>query len=290
MKKIGILTDSSSGLSIKQCEDMGIHNLPMPFLVNEKEYYEEKNISKKEFFKVLNEGASFSTSQPSPDEVLNKWDELLKVYDEILYFPITSGLSSSYSTAMTLAEDDKYKNKIFVVDHKRITGCLVNCLKDAKAMIDSGKSCLEVRNIVEQDRCKSSYIIQLDTLDYLAKGGRMNNAAAFIGNILSVKPILASSGNKFELVSKTRTLSSGKQIILDLTKEFIDKELKCSDYNELVFYSVHIQNETLAKEFAEDIKSYFSLNKDVEIHELPLVVACHIGPGAIACAMCKPLS
>lgn len=289
MKKIGILTDSSSGLSTAQCEAIGIYNLPMPFLVNEKEYYEEKNLSKAEFFKLLNEGASFSTSQPSPEEVLNRWDELLKTHDEILYFPITSGLSSSYATAMTLATEDKYKGRVYVVDHKRISGCLVGCLEDARSMVDSNKSCIEIRDIIEKDKCKSRYTIQLDTLDFLAKGGRLNNAAAFLGNILSVKPILASSGNNFELVSKTRTLSSGKQVILELTKDFIDKEIKCTDYNELSFYSIHTQNDELAREFTEDIKSYFSLKKDVPIYELPLVVACHIGPGAIACAMCRPL-
>ena len=287
MKKIGVVTDSSSGLSVSECKSLGIYNVPMPFLIDDKEYYEEKDITKDDFFKMLDNGSSFKTSQPLAESVLECWDEALKECECLIHMPISSGLSSSYSTAMILAEDAKYKNKVFPVDHKKITGCHVKSIKDALSMIDQGKSPEEIRKIIEDDKYKSSYIIQLDTLTYLAKGGRVNNATAFLGNLLSLKPVLFSNGDNFNVVSKTRTLTAGKSTVLELTKEFIEKELKCTDYNKLKFFSVHARRPDVAAEFASEIKSYFSLKDEVEIHELPLIIACHIGPGALACACCN---
>jgi DegV family protein with EDD domain len=287
MKKIGVVTDSSSGLSLAECQSLGVYNVPMPFLIDDREYYEETNITKDEFFKKLDNGSSFKTSQPLPEAVLQCWDNVLNECEQILYFPISSGLSSSYSTAMLLADDEKYKNKVFPVDHKKITGCHVKLLKDALSMISSGKSPEEIRQIIEGDKYKSCYVIQLDTLTYLAKGGRVNNATAFLGNLLSLKPILFSNGDNFNVISKARTFNAGKTMVLEAVKEFIDKELKCSDYSELKFFSIHARRREAAEEFVNDIQSFFSIKDEVEICELPLIIACHIGPGALACGCCR---
>ena len=102
MSKVAIVTDSNSGITQNQAKEFGLSVLPMPFMINEETYYEDITLSQEQFYQRLAEGASVVTSQPTPESVMDLWDELLKEYDEIVHIPMSSGLSGSCQSAIML--------------------------------------------------------------------------------------------------------------------------------------------------------------------------------------------
>lgn len=278
MSRVAIVTDSNSGITQKQGEELGIRVLPMPFYINEELFYEDITLTQEEFYKRLAEDADISTSQPSPGDVTDLWDECLKSYDEIVHIPMSSGLSSSCETAMMLAAD--YDGKVFVVDNQRISITQRRSVLDAVALAKKGMSGQQIRDILMREKLEASIYITLDTLKYLKKGGRITPAAAAIGTVLNLKPVLQIQGEKLDAFSKTRGLKSAKKTMLDaiekdLTQRFAGKEMDL----DLAYTCSKEDAMQWKKEVVERFPGY-----EIHMDPLSLSVSCHIGFGAVAIA------
>ena len=219
MGKIAIVTDSNSGIVQAEAKELGIYVIPMPFMIDGKDYLEEINLTQEEFYQKLTEGAEISTSMPSPGSVTDLWDELLKEYDEIVYIPMSSGLSSSCQTAIMLADD--YDGKVVVVNNQRISVTMRQSVLDAMELAEAGKSAAEIQTILEEQKMESSIYIMLNTLTYLKRGGRITPAAAALGTLLKIKPVLQIQGDKLDAFAKARTVKQGKNIMIEAMKKAI---------------------------------------------------------------------
>lgn len=285
MKKIAVVTDSNSGITQNAAKELGVFVLPMPFTIDGKDYFEDVNLSQEEFYTKLGDDAEIFTSQPTPDSVMTLWEEVLKEYDELVHIPMSSGLSSSCQTAMMLAGE--YDGKVSVVNNQRISVTQRQSVLDAVCLANSGKSAEEIKNILEDDKFNSSIYIMLDTLHYLKKGGRITPAAAALGTLLRLKPVLQIQGEKLDAFAKARTSAQGKGMMMTA----IDNDIKNrfgGDYNDIHFAVAHTQNETAANALAEELKEAYP-GIDIVINPLSLSVSCHIGPGALAIAICKKM-
>ncbi len=287
MSRVAIVTDSNSGITQDQGRQLGIRVLPMPFNIGEKTYFEDIDLTQQQFYEMLGDGTDIATSQPAPESVLNLWDELLKDYDEIVHIPMSSGLSGSCDTARMLAED--YDGKVWVVNNHRISVTQRQSTLDAMALAQRGFSGRQIRDILERDRQESSIYIMVDTLKYLKKGGRITPAAAALGTLLRLKPVLQIQGKKLDAFAKARTVKQARTIMIDAMKTDLAERIGRSPKGEKVYLSIaHTQNRELAEEFREEIGRDFP-DHDIYIAPLSLSVACHIGPGALAIACSRYL-
>lgn len=286
MSKVAVITDSNSGLTQSNAAMLGVKVLPMPFMIDNKDYFEDINLSHEEFYKMLGEDKEVMTSQPSPDDVMRLWKETLTEYDEIVYIPMSSGLSGSCQTAMLLAED--FDEKVQVVNNQRISVTMRQSVIDAVNLTEEGKTAKEIKEILEKDKFNSSIYIMLDTLYYLKKGGRITPAAAALGTLLKLKPVLQIQGDKLDAFAKARTANQGKNIMINAIKS--DMENRFGGISPLncdlqIAYSYDIEK---AVEFKREVEEIFPGFK-VHIDPLSLSVSCHIGPGALALACTKKL-
>ena len=282
MSKIAIVTDSNSGITQEEGRRLGVSVIPMPFFINEKMYLEGITLSQDEFYQWLKSDASISTSQPSPGETMGLWDNLLKEYDEIIQIPMSSGLSATCATAMGLAQE--YEGRVYVVDNQRISVTQRQSVVDAIALRDAGKSGAEIKKILEEEKFNSSIYITLETLKYLKKGGRITPAAAAIGTVLNLKPVLQLQGEKLDAYSKTRGKKQAKRVMLKAMQN--DLENRFAEYvkrGEMCLQSAYTGNQEEAEEFKKEIAEVFPGIEIVQ-NPLSLSVACHIGHGAIAVA------
>lgn len=282
MNKIAIVTDSNSGISQEKAKEMGIHVLPMPFLIDGKEYLDGVDLFPKEFYEYLKNDAEVSTSQPSPESVMGLWDRLLKEYDEIVHIPMSSGLSGSCQTAKMLAED--YDGRVEVVNNQRISITQVSSVLDAQNMVKAGKTAAQIRTLLEEEGLQASIYITLTTLKYLKKGGRITPAAAALGTMLRLKPVLQIQGEKLDAFSKVRTMSAAKRVMLDAIRGDLEKRF---DGCRMRIDVAHTNNEAAALEFQKEIEAEFPGYPVELVDELSLSVACHIGDGALAVACSK---
>ncbi len=288
MRKIAIVTDSNSGITQDEGRGLGVFVLPMPFYINEVMYLEGITLSQEEFYERLQKDETISTSQPSPGEVCGMWDNLLKEYDEIVHIPMSSGLSASCETAMGLARD--YDGKVQVVDNQRISVTQRQSVLDALALVKAGKNAAEIREILEAEKLESSIYITLETLKYLKKGGRITPAAAAIGTVLNLKPVLQIQGDKLDAYSKVRGKKQAKRVMLKAMKE--DMDTRFAEYakkGEMCLQMAYTGNREEAEEFKKEVQEMFP---ELEIHmdPLSLSVACHIGHGALAVACSKKVT
>lgn len=289
MTKIAVVTDSNSGITQAQAKELGVYVLPMPFMIGEEQYFEDINLSQEEFYEKLKGDANISTSQPSPEAVTSLWDSLLKEYDEIVHIPMSSGLSSSCQSALMLAED--YDGKVQVVNNQRISVTQRQSSLDALELAKQGKSAKEIKDFLEADKFNSSIYIMLDTLYYLKKGGRITPAAAAIGTLLRLKPVLQIQGEKLDAFAKARTSAQGKSIMMNAIKSDIENRfggIKPAPGG-VWLQIAHTQNEETALALKEELLAEYP-GYDVHIDPLSLSVACHIGPGALAIAVCKKIN
>lgn len=282
MSKIAIVTDSNSGITQEQGKQMGISVIPMPFEINGKEYFEDINLSQEEFYELLEDGAEISTSQPSPEAVLDLWDRLLEECDEIVHIPMSSGLSGSCGTAMGLALD--YDGKVQVVNNQRISVTLRQSVLDAMELAKQGKNASEIKEILEREKFESSIYITLDTLKYLKKGGRVTPAAAALATLLKIKPVLQIQGEKLDAFAKARTVKQAKSIMMESIKKDMEERFGKNVYLQMAY----TKNMDAALEFKKEVEAYFS-GYEVRMDPLSLSVSCHIGPGALAVAVTKKL-
>lgn len=287
MSKIAIVTDSNSGITQKEAKERGIFVLPMPFTIDEKEYFEDIDLSQEEFYKKLNDNADIYTSQPSPESVMELWDGLLKEYDEIVHIPMSSGLSGSCQTAMMLSAD--YDGKVQVVNNQRISVTQLQSCLDAQMLVEARKSAAEIKQILEEDKFNSSIYIMLDTLHYLKKGGRITPAAATLGALLRLKPVLQIQGEKLDAFAKARTVSQGKSIMINAIKN--DIEIRFGGLNKMnvTLMIAYTENRTAAEEFKKEVEAAIPGCEIELVYPLSLSVACHIGPGAVAIAVTQKM-
>lgn len=286
MAKTAIVTDSNSGITQEEGRKLGIHVLPMPFMIHEETFYEDINLTQELFYKKLEAGADVVTSQPSPDSVLNLWKKLLEEYDEVVHIPMSSGLSGSCQSAMMLAGD--FKGKVQVVNNQRISVTQRQSALDARALAEKGKSAEEIREYLERDKFNSSIYIMLDTLYYLKKGGRITPAAAAIGTILKLKPVLQIQGDKLDAFAKARTTAQGKATMINAIRNDMDSRLGGADKDNIWLQAAYTRDIETARRFKEELAEEFP-GFDIHMDPLSLSVACHIGPGALAVACCKKM-
>lgn len=283
MKKIAIVTDSNSGITQEMGKTMGIHVIPMPFFIDGELFLEDITLTQEEFYKRLGEDSDISTSQPSPGEVMECWDELLKEYDEIVHIPMSSGLSSTCHAAQSLSQE--YDGKVCVVDNQRISVTQKQSVEDAITLREAGKSAAEIKEILEAEKLQASIYITVDTLKYLKKGGRITPAAAALGTVLNLKPVLQIQGDKLDAFSKVRGWKAAKRTMLKAIEK--DLEERFSEVREdMVLGMAYTCSKEEAQEWKQEISEKFPGYEIVE-GSLSLSVACHIGPGAMAVTCMK---
>lgn len=286
MSKIAIVADSNSGYTQEEANAAGIYLIPMPFYIDEEEYFEGVNLTQEEFYEHLKNDANVSTSQPSPDSMLTLWDELLKTYEEILYFPMSSGLSGTCQTATMLAQD--YDGKVLVVDNQRISVPLKHSIIDACTMAEMGKTGQEIKAYLERTKMDSAVYITVDTLKYLKKGGRVTPAAAALGTLLKIKPVLQIRGEKLDSYAKARTMNQAKKIMIDALKKDVE-DVFDGNAQEVHFDIAHTRNEKEAMTVKALIEESFPGCEVSIIDPLSLSIACHTGEGAVGVAWTRKL-
>lgn len=288
MGNIAIVTDSNSGITRELGEQLGIYVLPMPFYINEKLYYEDISLSQEEFYGFLKEDASISTSMPSLTDITDLWDKLLKDYEAIVHIPMSSGLSGSCNAAQMIAQD--YEGKVFVVDNRRISITQKQSAIDAKALADAGWGAAEIKQYLEDTAGDSSIYITLSTLYYLKKGGRITPAAAALGTLLRLKPVLQIQGDKLDAYAKSRTMKAARTTMLEaIQKDFRERfhtSPDAPDMNLMLAYTG--LDLTEAKSWEAEVQATFPSHTLMN-DPLSLSVSCHIGDGAIAIACTKKL-
>ena len=287
MSKIAVITDSNSGITQSQASELGVFVVPMPFTINNEDYFEDINLTQEQFYQKLAEDASVSTSQPSPDSLMTLWDKVLKDHDAIIYIPMSSGLSGSCQSAMMIANEE-YEGKVFVVDNQRISVTQRQSALDAKAMADAGLSANEIVDKLMENKMESSIYIMLDTLHYLKKGGRITPAAAALGTLLRLKPVLQIQGEKLDAFAKARTSSQGKNIMINAIKADIENRFGGTDKMDVHIACAYTKDLDSAGQWKSEIEQAFP-GMDVYMDPLSLSVACHIGPGALAITATRKL-
>ena len=288
MSKIAIVTDSNSGITQAEGARRGIHVLPMPFMIDEVTYYEDIDLTQEQFYEKLKSGANIATSQPSPDSVTSLWDKLLQEYDEIVHIPMSSGLSGSCQSAMAFAAD--YDGRVQVVNNQRISVTQRQSALDALLLAAAGKDAAQIKEFLENDKFNSSIYIMLDTLYYLKKGGRITPAAAAIGTMLRLKPVLTIQGEKLDAFAKARTTSQGKTMMINAIKKDINERFGGMTEDKHIWLQIaYTHDRAAAEQFRTEVESEFP-GYDIHIDPLSLSVACHIGPGALALACCKKIT
>lgn len=286
MLKTAIVTDSNSGITQAEGKELGITVLPMPFYINEKMYYEDIDLTQEQFYQMLQDGTSISTSQPVVANLLELWDHLLETYDEIVHIPMSSGLSGSCETAMALARE--YHGRVEVVNNQRISVTQRQSVIDAITLAGHGKTAREIREYLELTKMDSSIYIMVDTLNYLKKGGRITPAAAALGTLLRLKPILQIQGEKLDAFAKARNVKQAKKLMIeaihnDCIKRFGSDETGSHMWIHMAYTGT---DTTAIHEFREEVAAEFP-NHDIIVNPLSLSVACHIGPGALAVTCTK---
>ena len=285
MSRIAVITDSNSGINFEDAKELGIKVLPMPFLIDGKTYFEEISLSQEEFFEKLENDVDISTSQPSPESVMKIWDAALEEADEVVYIPMSSGLSSSCHTALMLADD--YDGKVQVVDNQRISVTQRQSVLDAMELAKRGLTAVQIKEKLEKVKFESSIYIMLDTLKYLKKGGRITPAAAAFGSALRLKPVLTIQGEKLDAYTIAKTKKQGVKKMLAAIEDDINKRFGGTDHMENIHMEIaHTKNPEAAEDLKQQIIEKFGVT-EVDLYPLSLSIACHIGPGSIAVACSK---
>ncbi len=285
MKKIAVVTDSNSGITQEQGKELGVTVIPMPFFIDDKQYLEGITLSQEEFYRRLGEDANISTSQPSPAEVTGIWDRLLRDWDQVVHIPMSSGLSNSCSTALMLSRD--YEGKVQVVDNQRISVTQRQSVLDALYLAGEGAEGIEIKKVLEEEKMQSSIYITLETLRYLKKGGRITPAAAAIGTVLNLKPVLQIQGEKLDAYAKVRGKKAAKRVMIQaMKKDFETRFAQHASQGLMCLEMAYTGNPEEAEEYKKEVQEHFS-GYEIHMDPLSLSVSCHIGQGALAVACAK---
>lgn len=289
MAKVAIVTDSNSGITQAKAKELGVYVIPMPFYIDGELYYEDITLTQEAFYEKLREEAEISTSQPAPGDVLDLWEKLLKGYDEIVYIPMSSGLSSSCETAMMLAQE--FEGRVQVVDNKRISVPLWQSVMDAKEMATVGIDAAVIKQRLDETALDSSIYITVENLKYLKKGGRITPAAAALGTVLNLKPVLTIQGEKLDAHAKARGMKLARKAMIDALRQdldtrFADLYRKGEMRLEIAYSGTDVE---LAKDWQKQLSAAFP-GHTFDMAPLSLSVSCHIGPGALGVACTRKLN
>ena len=291
MMKVTVVSDSNSGITQQEAKELGIQIVPMPFTIEGEEYFEDINLTQEGFYEKLLQDVSVSTSQPAIGFVMDVWNQLVKEYDQIVSIPMSSGLSESCASAMRAAQAH-YEGKVFVVNNQRISVTQRQSVMDALELVQKGYDAAKIKEILEEVKMQSDIYIMVDTLKYLRKGGRITPAAAAVGGLLKIKPILQIRGEKLDKFRMmNRTLENAKRIMIEAVKESINTWLKDIDgrtdncHIEIAYTGT---DRTVVDAFIKQVQEEFP-GKDIVCNPLSLSVSCHIGDGALALAVSKAL-
>lgn len=289
MKKIGITTDSHSSITPELAEKLGVKVLAASFTINGQEYHEGVDLSREKFFELQTSGADIFTSQPSPGEVMEFWDKALEEFEQIIYIPISSGLSSSYNTAVLLAQEDKYEGKVFVVNNGRVSTPQHSTVLDAIKMVEDGLDAQTIKDTLEKFAEQEVIYVAIDNIEYLKKGGRISSGAALVASVLQIKPVMVFGTGKIDLFEKCRGMKKAKRAMFDAVHK--DLETRFKDWYEkgdfyLMTATAVSKEDDLA--FIEEVKQEFP-GIEVLSDELSLGTCCHIGYGGLGIGIsCKP--
>lgn len=281
MKSIGIITDSTSSITPALAEELGITVLPMPFYIDGECYYENAGLSREAFFESQAAGKNISTSQPAPEELTRLWDSALKEYKRVLYFPISSGLSGSYSTACVLAQEHPYAGRVFVVDAGRVSTLMHQSILDALQLIDEGYKAEEIKHIIEKSRSDFSIYIAVEQLDSLRRGGRISSTAAALGSLLGIKPVLSLTVGKLDLCQKVRgSKNARKAMIAAIEKDLETRFAAARAKGEITVMIAGSADEKATESWINQVKEAFP-GMPVLYDDLPLNICAHIGQGGL---------
>lgn len=286
MKKVVVVSDSNSGITQSEAKELGVTILPMPFFINGETLYEDIDLTQDEFYQKLGEDVEISTSMPLVGNVTDLWDKLLEENDEIVYIPMSSGLSSSCETAYMLSQE--YDGRVQVVNNQRISVTQRQSVLDAKALAEKGKSAAEIKEILERDKMESSIYIMVDTLYYLKKGGRITPAAAALGTLLKLKPVLQIQGDKLDAFAKARTVKQAKSIMIEAMKNDFANRFHDEKGEHMHLEMAYTHNEEDAENFKKEVQEAFP-GMEIVMNPLSLSISCHIGPGSLAIACSKKI-
>lgn len=288
MSRVKIITDSNSGITQRQGKEMGIEVVPMPFFINENQYLEDITMTQEDFYQALQDDrAEVSTSQPSPENIMEMWTRGLEEYDEIVHIPMSSGLSGSCQSALMLAAD--YDGRVQVVNNQRISVTQRQSALDALRLVEQGMDAAQIKQFLEDDKFNSSIYIMLDTLYYLKKGGRITPAAAALGTILRLKPVLTIQGDKLDAFAKARTVSQGKTMMINAIRNDMEKRFGGVNKDTIWLQIAYTYDLEAARQLRDEVAAQFP-GFDIHMDPLSLSIACHIGPGSLAVACCKKIS
>lgn len=282
MSGIAIMTDSNCGIMPEEGRKLGIHVIPMPVIIDGRTYFEGVDITAEDFYKKQAAGAEITTSQPSPGDVTAMWDRLLKDYDQVIFIPMSSGLSNTCQTAVMLSDDDAYRGKVYVVNNHRISVPQLQSVYDAGALAEEGKTAAEIKEILEKEALDASIYIAVDTLEYLKKGGRITPAAAAVGTVLRLKPVLTIQGGKLDSHAKTRGMKSAFRIMLQAVKDDISSRF--SHLKKQGVLKVGIANTPMDEGALATFRTEMQKNfPDMELVYSPLTmsIGTHIGTGGL---------
>lgn len=287
MSRVAIVTDSNSGITQAYGKELGISVIPMPFYINGEAYLEDINLTQEQFYEKLTEGAEISTSMPSAGDVLELWNSLLKEYDEIVHIPMSSGLSGSCQTAMMLAED--FDGKVQVVDNQRISVTQKQSVLDAITMAERGMDAVQIKEYLLKTKFDSTIYITLATLKYLKKGGRITPAAAALGTLLRIKPVLQIQGEKLDAFAKARTLKQAKTIMIEAIQSDCKNRFHAAeDAHDVWLHMAYTGTREEIDVFKAEVQTVWPEHQ-ITVDPLSLSVSCHIGPGAIAVTATKKM-
>lgn len=290
--KIALVTDNSGSLTNDEIKKIGITKvIPISFIINGEEYYEGENMSYGEFYRFLSDKKSeISTSQPSIEMIKNEWREILKTHDEIVYIILSSGLSEACNTAINASHDPEFEGRVFVPNNQRVAYMNKMAFYEARHLIDSGKTGREIKEYLEKTKSECGVYIAVNTLKYLKKGGRVTPAAAAIGTLLNIKPILQIHGGKLDAYAKVMSMKQARAKMIAATKKEISERFPDEAKQGKVFIGMahtdpNLQSQDLKDAIAE-VKAAFADFPFFTCDPLPLFIACHTGPGALGIGYC----
>ncbi len=289
MKKIGVITDSHSGITQKQAKELDIMVLPMPFYFDEECYYEDVNLSREEFFQRLDSGSKVATSQPSPADVMKLWEEGLEKYEQIIYLPISSGLSGSCGAALAMAQEPPYEGRIFVVDNGRVSTALHRSVLDALELIEEGYTAPQIKEILEESRDKMVIYVGVETLEHLKRGGRISPATAALGTVLNIKPVLKFDVGTLDTFKKCHGFSKARKAMIEAMQHDLNTTFReWKEKGEVYLLAASSSSKEATEEWVQEIREAFP-GMEILCDDLSMGVSCHIGQGGlgIGCS-CRP--
>lgn len=281
-EKIAVATDTNSGIMTAEAERLGVYVVPMPFVVNNEECFEGVNLDATHFYAQQEAGADIVTSQPSIVDLGKRWNELLESHDFIIYVPMSSGLSGSCETAHALAEH--FEGRVLVVDNQRISVTQREAVLDALAWVRAGRSAAEIHDLLVRTKLEASIYLMVDTMEHLRKSGRITSAAAAVGSVLKIKPVLQIQGDKLDACTVAKSLKAAKRAMVKALAS--DIEQRFGGVENVHLYVAHTNRDDDAEAFAKEVRVQFA-SDDVYVDRLPLSIACHVGPGALGVGCAK---